>query len=67
MISFTIEQRAGHDVAVSHGADPEFCLDKENLETRIKNFLANGWNVEAEQAALAKMNRRAKIQQLLDL
>ena len=60
MLTFTIETRGGHYVAVSHGADPEFVMNKETLEKRTKNLSARGDNVDAESAALAEMHRRAR-------
>ena len=41
-LTFTIETRAGHLVAVSRDTEIEIVLDKEALELRIKNLVAYG-------------------------
>ena len=56
-LTFTIETRAGHLVAVSRDTKIEIVLDKEALELRIKKLVAYGSNVDAEREALAEMHR----------
>lgn len=58
-----IETRAGNIVAVfaePFGPDKEFCLNEENLRTRIRNVQADGRDSSVEDAALAEIVRRSK-------